>query len=66
MEAHASFEGPEDVVVLDSVALEETDLAALETHRTIHDQFVHRLGKDAVDLGIEIDRSARLPQLPHR
>ncbi len=46
VEAHAALERAEQVVVLDAVALEEPDLAAVHLHGEVDDELVLRLAQD--------------------
>jgi hypothetical protein len=60
MEADAALEGPEDVVVLDPVALDEPIPAVIHLRREVDHQFVLRLGQDQLEPGRQVHHVRRL------
>ncbi len=53
--ADAALEGPQDVRVLDAVALEEADVAVIHAHREVDDDLVLGLRQDGADVRLEAD-----------
>src|SRR3569623_2108358 len=58
--AHAALVQAEDVVVLNAIALEHLEAAAVAPHREVHDQLVLRLPEDLGDVLLDVDQLHRL------
>ena len=57
VETHTALERSEQVVVLDSIALEELHLAVVHADREVDDELVLRLAQDRADVFCEIERA---------
>ncbi len=54
VEADAALERPEDVVVLDAVALEQAHLAAVHLHGEVDDELILGLAQDGLDVRLDL------------